>query len=79
MFSSGLRLVDDFIEPSQACVKPDIIQKTSNKKAKIDVRKDGTYIEYEENGGGKILESAKISLNDCLACRYAFVNTSLFT
>jgi len=68
-FSSGLKLsgLDDYIQPSQACIKPEIIQST-NKRAKIDVRNDGTYIEYEDDGTGKILESAKISLTDCLAC-----------
>jgi hypothetical protein len=71
-FSSALKLtdLDDFITPSQACIKPEIIQKSNEKKkARIEVRNDGAYIEVSEEGDMKILESAKISLNDCLACR----------
>lgn len=70
-FSSALKLtdLDDFITPSQACIKPELIQrKDANKRVKIEVKSDGTYIEIGNNGN-EVLESAKISLNDCLACR----------
>ncbi len=73
VFSSALQLSDDylndFVTPSQACIKPEIIERTTGKKPKIEVRNDGTYLEVNQQGTSSVLESAKISLNDCLACR----------
>lgn len=68
-FSSALRLtnLDDYLAPSQACIKPNLIEKNPAKKARIEVRKDGTYLEISKEGEN-VLESAKITLNDCLAC-----------
>lgn len=68
-FSSALRITDlnDFITPSQECIKPEIIKK-NKKKIKIETTKDGNLIEITENGINENLEIAKISLNDCLAC-----------
>eukprot|EP01117_Protostelium_nocturnum_P014069 TRINITY_DN5315_c0_g1_i2.p1 TRINITY_DN5315_c0_g1~~TRINITY_DN5315_c0_g1_i2.p1 ORF type:complete len:485 (-),score=169.56 TRINITY_DN5315_c0_g1_i2:14-1468(-) len=72
-FSNALTLSDlnDFINPSQACVKPVAIEKTGpkdGKKAKLTVTLDGDYFQEEEDGTTSVLESAKITLNDCLAC-----------
>ncbi|PRP88265.1 hypothetical protein PROFUN_03374 [Planoprotostelium fungivorum] len=69
-FSGALKLtdLDDFITPSQACVKPEVIQKNQDKKARITFHPDGEVVEEEEDGNSKVLESAKITLNDCLAC-----------
>jgi hypothetical protein len=74
-FSSALKLtnLDDFIAPSQNCVKPEIISKKSDKRAKIEVRGDGTYLEIMDDGKHEVLETAKISLNDCLACRFSLI------
>ena len=69
-FSGALKLagLDDFITPSQACTKPVEIPKASTKRGFIAIEEDGKYVEVMENGDRKILESAKITLNDCLAC-----------
>jgi len=70
-FSSALKLTDlnDFIHPSQMCIKPELITKKNHaKKANIQVKKDGLYLEMGSNGTTEVLESAKITLNDCLAC-----------
>ncbi len=68
-FSSALKLADLNDFGGQACIKPILIEKQLGKKAKIEVRNDGTYLEIEPDGSERVLESAKISLNDCLACR----------
>lgn len=70
-FSTAIKLADlDYISPSQACIKPEIIQKKGEKKnVRIEVKQDGTYLEIGDKGEGEVLESAKITLNDCLACR----------
>ncbi|XP_028410171.1 cytosolic iron-sulfur assembly component 3-like [Dendronephthya gigantea] len=68
-FSGVLQLtdLDDFITPSQECVKPVKIEKREGGVAKIKVEDDGSY--YQLNAGSKTkLEKAKITLNDCLAC-----------
>jgi hypothetical protein len=54
----------------QACVKPEIIERQGGaKRAKIEMKPDGTYLEISSEGKQEVLESAKITLNDCLACR----------
>jgi hypothetical protein len=74
-FSSGLRLtgLDDFITPSQACIKPILVEKKASqnvqKEAKISIESDGTYTEVFEDGTKQPLQTTKITLNDCLACR----------
>ncbi len=68
-FSGVLQLtdLDDFITPSQECVKPVKIEKNEGGVAKIQIEDDGSY--YQLNAGNKTkLEKAKITLNDCLAC-----------
>ncbi|KAJ4483409.1 iron hydrogenase [Lentinula aciculospora] len=83
-FSGALALTDlnDFITPSQTCIKPveQILPKTEGKQpdsALNEIRIDHNGLYYEVNdsasiGGpatpGKKLEQAQISLNDCLAC-----------
>ncbi|KAI0785647.1 iron hydrogenase [Abortiporus biennis] len=80
-FSGALTLTDlnDFITPSQACIKP---VEQSNKPepkdpgaASTEIRVDsgGSYYEVSTDGFKKVdtkkkLETAEISLNDCLAC-----------
>jgi len=67
-FSGVLRLtdLDDFIGPSQECIKPvQVNKKAGAAKAKIQVGQDGAY--SDANTGQK-LEKASISLQDCLAC-----------
>ena len=70
-FSGVLQLtdLDDFITPSQECVKPVKIEKNQGGVAKIQVEDDGSYYQLGNAGGGRTkLEKAKITLNDCLAC-----------
>lgn len=38
-------------------------------KASIEIDDDGSYLQIENDGRSKKLEKAKITLNDCLACR----------
>lgn len=81
--SSGFQLQDtnDFISPSQACIKPvetlNNISKNDGKaqvfiyihpidyylKISITIDDSGNYFEENEK-----LETAQITLNDCLAC-----------
>ncbi|XP_044513435.1 cytosolic iron-sulfur assembly component 3 [Gracilinanus agilis] len=70
-FSGALQLtdLDDFIGPSQDCIKPMKVEKKLGKgTAKIQIEDDGTYFQVNQDGGSHKLEKAKISLNDCLAC-----------
>mmetsp|Transcript_4896 Transcript_4896/g.10392 ORF Transcript_4896/g.10392 Transcript_4896/m.10392 type:complete len:492 (+) Transcript_4896:137-1612(+) len=67
--SSALRVtdLDDFIAPSQACVKPVEIPKGEEGGA-LRRGADGTVVEVKADGTEKKLEKATINLNDCLAC-----------
>ncbi|XP_037957929.1 probable cytosolic Fe-S cluster assembly factor GJ13047 [Teleopsis dalmanni] len=68
-FSGALQLtdLDDFITPSQECIKPVTIEKTKSKTgAKISIQEDG-YYEETETGKHK-LQKVEITLQDCLAC-----------
>ncbi|KAI8983512.1 iron hydrogenase [Pilobolus umbonatus] len=70
-FSSAVVLTDlnDYIAPSQACIKPVEVKKSENKgSSEIKVDREGTYYEITQDGGEEVLEKASISLNDCLAC-----------
>ncbi|XP_060696341.1 cytosolic Fe-S cluster assembly factor narfl isoform X1 [Hemiscyllium ocellatum] len=70
-FSGVLQLtdLDDFITPSQECVKPVKVEKKPGKTSGIiRIEDDGSYIQLNQDGGIKKLEKAKITLNDCLAC-----------
>ncbi|KAJ6593916.1 iron hydrogenase [Mycena capillaripes] len=85
-FSGALTLTDlnDFISPSQACIKP--VEQANPEPQKhlgaasteIHIDSGGSYYEVPtegssslqtaSSGSGKKLEQAQISLNDCLAC-----------
>uniref|UniRef100_A0AAR2LR60 Nuclear prelamin A recognition factor-like protein n=1 Tax=Pygocentrus nattereri TaxID=42514 RepID=A0AAR2LR60_PYGNA len=70
-FSGVLQLtdLDDFITPSQECVKPVKVDKKQGKSvAKIQIEDDGSYFQVNQDGQRQKLEKAKITLNDCLAC-----------
>ena len=69
-FSGVLQLtdLDDFITPSQECVKPVKIEKNEGGVAKIQIEDDGSYYQLNNAGNMTKLEKAKITLNDCLAC-----------
>ncbi|KAF9199030.1 hypothetical protein BGZ49_010910 [Haplosporangium sp. Z 27] len=69
-FSGALTLSDlnDFISPSQACIKPVEVTKTSETQGSIKVDNSGSYYEVSQDGLETKLETATISLNDCLAC-----------
>ena len=69
-FSGVLQLtdLDDFITPSQECVKPVKIEKNEGGVAKIQIEDDGSYYQLNTTGNKTKLEKAKITLNDCLAC-----------
>ncbi|KIJ39914.1 hypothetical protein M422DRAFT_49427 [Sphaerobolus stellatus SS14] len=81
-FSGALTLSDlnDFITPSQACIKPveevkpeEDIAEPGAAATQIRVDSTGNYFEVgntKANGssGGRKLQQAEISLNDCLAC-----------
>ena len=62
--------LDDFINPSQECIKPVKIEKkeTSKTGAKIKIEADGSYVEELSDGTQKKLPKAQITLADCLAC-----------
>ncbi|XP_068629902.1 probable cytosolic Fe-S cluster assembly factor GL21135 [Battus philenor] len=68
-FSGALQLtdLDDFITPSQECIKPVKIEKTKSKTgAKIKIGDDG-YFDVS-NGQEQKLQKVEITLADCLAC-----------
>uniref|UniRef100_A0AC11C2L7 Cytosolic iron-sulfur assembly component 3 n=1 Tax=Ovis aries TaxID=9940 RepID=A0AC11C2L7_SHEEP len=70
-FSGALQLtdLDDFIAPSQDCIKPmKVDRRPGSGVAKIHIEDDGSYFQVSQDGGMKKLEKAKISLDDCLAC-----------
>lgn len=70
-FSGVLQLtdLDDYIGPSQDCIKPVKVEKKPGKAAaKIRIEDDGSYFQVNEDGASQKLEKAKITLNDCLAC-----------
>lgn len=75
-FSGALRLVgvDDF--RGQSCINPIVLDKIDRshkeqdtKRAKIELEDDGTYVEISNDGRKEVLETAKVDLKDCLACR----------
>ncbi|XP_062359241.1 cytosolic iron-sulfur assembly component 3 isoform X3 [Cinclus cinclus] len=70
-FSGVLQLteLDDFIAPSQECIKPVKVDKKPGKAAaKIRIEADGSCFQVNQDGEAQKLEKAKITLNDCLAC-----------
>ena len=72
MFSVGVKLsgLDDFVTPSQSCIKPVINENQGNagKTGVIKVEADGSYKERYGSGDEVVLKKANITLNDCLAC-----------
>jgi len=72
--SGALRLtdLDDYIAPSQECIKPVQIKKDDKQekgRAKITIDSAGDYLEMDgKTGQSKKLEKASITLADCLAC-----------
>ncbi|XP_025413492.1 probable cytosolic Fe-S cluster assembly factor AGAP009023 [Sipha flava] len=70
-FSGALKLtdLDDFITPSQECIKPVQFEKsTLGTGAKIKIGDDGSYFQESKNGKSEKLKQVEISLTDCLAC-----------
>ncbi|KAL1494828.1 hypothetical protein ABEB36_010356 [Hypothenemus hampei] len=71
-FSGVLQLtdLDDFITPSQECIKPVEINKSksSGTGSKIKIQEDGAYFQIDEDGSSQRLEKVEITLADCLAC-----------
>ncbi|XP_035719082.1 probable cytosolic Fe-S cluster assembly factor AGAP009023 [Vespa mandarinia] len=70
-FSGTLQItnLDDFITPSQECIKPVEIKTSKSKTgAKIKIEEDGTYYSLKENNIPEKLEKVEITLADCLAC-----------
>lgn len=60
--------LDDFITPSQECIKPVKVEKKPGQLAKIKIEDDGSYVQLSEDGERTQLQRAQITLNDCLAC-----------
>lgn len=71
-FSSSLQLTDlnDYITPSQACVRPVKIDKSDTSTiSSIEVNENtGQYFQVNIDGSRKELKKTKIDLSDCLAC-----------
>lgn len=70
-FSGALQItnLDDFITPSQECIKPVEIQASKSKTgAKIKIEEDGTPSLLNEIGQTEKLQKVEITLADCLAC-----------
>ncbi|XP_026277190.1 probable cytosolic Fe-S cluster assembly factor GI11683 [Frankliniella occidentalis] len=70
-FSGVLQLtdLDDFITPSQECIKPVVVEKIKSVTgSKIKIQDDGSYVAVTEGGQAQKLQRVDISLNDCLAC-----------
>ncbi|RUS16273.1 nuclear prelamin A recognition factor-like protein [Endogone sp. FLAS-F59071] len=72
-FSGAVVLADlnDFISPSQACIKPVEVKTTrkdNDSQTSIKIDDTGGYYEVTQDGEETRLEKASITLNDCLAC-----------
>ena len=71
-FSGALQLTDlnDFISPSQQCIKPvpGPEKSADGGASRIQIQPDGSYVNVNEKGSVKKLEKVQITLNDCLAC-----------
>ncbi|KTW26678.1 hypothetical protein T552_02686 [Pneumocystis carinii B80] len=59
--------LNDFISPSQACIKPIDIKRNTSNNNNIKIDKEG-YYELDNDGVKKKLEPVSISLSDCLSC-----------
>ncbi|KAH8037923.1 hypothetical protein HPB51_018411 [Rhipicephalus microplus] len=69
-FSGVLRITDlnDFIGPSQECIKPVTVEKRTGRLGSIRIGDDGSYLQVDESGQASKLQKAQITLTDCLAC-----------
>nr|CAG4643177.1 EOG090X05AC [Ilyocryptus agilis] len=69
-FSSILQLtdLDDFITPSQECIKPVLVEKGKSGASGLAKIQIGDNVEINEQGRITKLTKANISLSDCLAC-----------
>ncbi|XP_034192968.2 putative cytosolic Fe-S cluster assembly factor CPIJ010948 isoform X1 [Osmia lignaria lignaria] len=70
-FSGALQItnLDDFITPSQECIKPIEIQASKRRSgAKIKIEEDGIPSILNEIGQSEKLQKVEITLADCLAC-----------
>jgi iron only hydrogenase large subunit-like protein len=59
--------LNDFFLPSQDCIKPVEVNKTQQDSS-IKVDESGKHWEVAKDGTEHALETASITLNDCLAC-----------
>uniref|UniRef100_A0A5S6QH21 Fe_hyd_lg_C domain-containing protein n=1 Tax=Trichuris muris TaxID=70415 RepID=A0A5S6QH21_TRIMR len=60
--------LDDFIAPSQVCIKPIAVESRTSKAKVISYEGEDIYEEVDEFGRKKALKPVSITLNDCLAC-----------
>ncbi|XP_011862124.1 PREDICTED: probable cytosolic Fe-S cluster assembly factor AGAP009023 [Vollenhovia emeryi] len=70
-FSGALQItnLDDFITPSQECIKPIEMQASKSKTgAKIKIQSDNAHLALNETGQPEKLQKVEITLTDCLAC-----------
>ncbi|XP_011686464.1 PREDICTED: probable cytosolic Fe-S cluster assembly factor CPIJ010948 isoform X1 [Wasmannia auropunctata] len=70
-FSGALQItnLDDFITPSQECIKPIEMQANKSKTgAKIKIQSDNAHLALNEIGQPEKLQKVEITLADCLAC-----------
>jgi iron only hydrogenase large subunit-like protein len=69
-FSSALQIIDldDFVSPSQECIKPVKLEKDDKKVKEIKFDINGNMMQVNFDGTSNKLEKSKISLSDCLAC-----------
>lgn len=70
-FSGALKIIDldDFVQPSQECIKPVKIEKKENVDIKeIQIDLNGNYYQINNDGTSNKLQKTKIELSDCLAC-----------
>lgn len=70
-FSGALQItnLDDFITPSQECIKPIEIKASKSKTGtKIKIEEDGTPSALTQSGQYEKLQKVEITLADCLAC-----------
>ncbi|XP_077258657.1 putative cytosolic Fe-S cluster assembly factor AGAP009023 [Temnothorax americanus] len=70
-FSGALQItnLDDFITPSQECIKPIEMQASKSKTgAKIKIQADNAHLALNETRQPEKLQKVEITLADCLAC-----------
>jgi iron only hydrogenase large subunit-like protein len=70
-FSNSLKIIDldDFVSPSQECIKPVKINVNENSKvSEIQIDLNGNFFQLNSDGTKDKLEKTKIELSDCLAC-----------